>query len=213
MQKCVEVAKRISKQLDKNCLSILEENNLHKVFYPIFLGEQPIEVLNTIVVYIIYAYDSNSQWININADRLIDKENILKGLGASKDVYPYVDIINNNHQEINEVIAEYLSLITTWKWRTIMACLDLHQQSLKTISQPITSNDALEIEKIKKERSANLREGIRNREVAENLLKEIKSEFVKTDRATQEDFCFLFTDEKLIDPLSWREFIKRKNKA
>jgi hypothetical protein len=47
---------------------------------------------------------------------------------------------------------------------------------------------------------------------AENILNEIRKDFVATDDAVQKDFAFSFTDTaKKKDVLSWRAFIKDRN--
>jgi hypothetical protein len=209
MQKAIEAAKKISKSIDLDSRPILEDFNLHKTFDAIFSPSLAYDTVtaNTIVCFIIYAYDNQSTWIEINSDRLSDKKKILVGLGADISKSPYVEVLSQSVSEVKEVIFEYLKTIINWKWRTIMISLDVHQQSLQAIGDPIKSTDELEIEKIKKERYANLREGGRNREICDNLLKEIQSEYVKSDRATQQDFGFDMTQEKTIDPMSWRQHI------
>lgn len=209
MIKAIEVAKKISKNLESDNYELLESAGLHKIFEPLLnlnLGYD-LTTCNTIIAFIIYSYDQNSTWIEINSDRQSDKIKILEGLNADHKKQPYSDILSQSVLEVKEVIFEYLKSMISWKWRTIMICLDIYQQSLQAIGEPIKSQDELDIEKIKKERYANLREGMRNREVSENLLKEIQSEYVKADRATQQDFGFETTSEKNIDPLSWRQFI------
>jgi hypothetical protein len=97
------------------------------------------------------------------------------------------------------------------KWKTIMSCFDYHAINIQKANEPTRTADELEAAKINKAKGDLLRESIRQREVGEQLLKEIKSEYVKTDRATQSDFGFEMTEEKTIDPLSWRTFIRQNN--
>jgi hypothetical protein len=53
---------------------------------------------------------------------------------------------------------------------------------------------------------------IDKRKQVDILLREIKTEFVSTDSATQADFGFNFTDTtKKRDILSWSDFIRSKN--
>jgi hypothetical protein len=211
MQKAIEAAKKISKGLESNHLSILEEINLHRVFEPIFKLNYPIGVCNTIVVYIIYAYDNHSEWIDINSDRLENKIRILKSLHADITELVYADLVYQNISELQDVIIDYLISITNWKWRTILTCFDYHAINIRIATEPTKSTDELDAAKINKAKGELLKESIRQREVGENLLKEIKSEYVKSDRATQQDFGFEMTNEKTIDPMSWSGFIKRKN--
>lgn len=211
MIKAIQIAKSISQSLDVNHLEDLKEHNLHKVFEPIFKLNYSIEVCNTIVCYIIYAYDNNSNWINLNSDRVDDKHKILKGLDANPSDEIYDNIISQRITEIQDVIVDYLVTITNWKWRTILSCFDFHAINIKIATEPTTSTDELDKAKINKAKGELLKEAIRQREVGENLLKEIKTDYVKTDRATQQDFGFEVTDEKVIDPMSWRNFIRTLN--
>jgi hypothetical protein len=210
MIRAIEAAKKISDDIEGNHLALLEEINLHKVFEPVFKLNFTITVCNTIVAYIIYAYDNNSGWINISADRLEDKIKILKSLRADITETVYADLVYQNFTELQDVITDYLITITNWKWRTILTCFDFHAINIRIATEPTKSTDELEAAKINKAKGELLKEAIRQREVGENLLKEIKSEYVKSDRATQQDFGFEMTSEKNIDYMSWRQFIKRK---
>ncbi len=211
MIKAISLAKKISQSLEVNHLEDLHEQNLHKIFEPIFKLNYSIEVCNTIVCYVIYAYDNNSNWININSDRLDDKCKILYGLNANPTDEIYNDIISQKVIEIQDVIVDYLITITNWKWRTILSCFDFHAINIKIATEPTTSTDELDKAKINKAKGELLKEAIRQREVGENLLREIKTDYVKTDRATQQDFGFETTEEKNIDIMSWRNFIRELN--
>lgn len=211
MIKAIEASKKISKSLGENHLEYLKELNLHKIFEPIFRLNYSIEVCNTIVCYIIYAYDNHSNWINLNADRLDDKLNILNGLDADINDATFSEIVSQRVVEINDVIVDYLITITNWKWRTILSCFDFHAINTKAATEPTTSTDELDKAKINKAKGELLKEAIRQREVGENLLKEIQKDYVKTDRATQQDFNFEITNERNIDIMSWRSWIRELN--
>ena len=123
----------------------------------------------------------------------------------------YQDLVYQRITDIQDSITDYLVSITNWKWRTILSCFDFHAINIQLATENTKSTDELEKAKINKAKGELLKESIRQREVGENLLKEIKSEYVKTDRATQQDFGFEVTDEKKIDPMSWRQWIQRIN--
>lgn len=211
MIKAINAAKEISKSLDEDHSDLLKEQNLYRIFIPVFNLGFPLRVSNTIVCYIIYAYDNNSNWININSDRTEDKINILQGLNVNITDQVYQDLVYQRITDIQDSITDYLVSITNWKWRTILSCFDFHAINIQLATENTKSTDELEKAKINKAKGELLKESIRQREVGENLLKEIKSEYVKTDRATQQDFGFEVTDEKKIDPMSWRQWIQRIN--
>jgi len=211
MIKAITAAANISKSLNENHLEYLQELNLHKIFEPIFKLNYSVEQCNTIVCYVIYAYDNNSNWINLNSDRLDDKLKIFNGLNADINDPSYFDIVSGKVVEVQDVIVDYLISITNWKWRTILSCFDFHAINIKIATEPTTSTDELDKAKINKAKGELLKEAIRQREVGENLLKEIQKDYVKTDRATQTDFGFEMTHEKNIDIMSWRAFVRDRN--
>lgn len=216
MLKAIEIAKKISKDLESNHLDMLQNANLKHVFAPIFKLNYNIRDCNILVCYIIYAYDNNSNWINLQSDRLDDKKAILKGLGVSEEEQVYSDLVGPMTEltsEVQDAISEYLKTIISWKWRTIITCFDYHADALSTIGKGIKSTDELEKSKINKANGELLKEAIRQRNTGEDLLREIKSEYVKTDRATQQDFGFEITDEQKINHLSWRDWILNKIEA
>lgn len=47
-----------------------------------------------------------------------------------------------------------------------------------------------------------------NRNKATELIAKLKGDFVQLEHAIQQDFGFSITEEKRIDPTSWRQFIK-----
>lgn len=232
MQKSIDIARKISKDLEKNWLPELEEINFHKIFQPVFKLNLNISDANSIVVFIIYAYDPDSQWLDLKKDRYENKQRILLNLDCviSKEVFK--EILINSNDCINEVIASYLEELTNWRWTTVFTLLEYHSKMIRFANQETESEkqwdkmnkegevvtlskdyDADVISKINKMKGDLLTQAIESREKADKLLEEIKKEFVQTDTATQGDFNFTFTDtaKKKSDVYSWREFIKSRN--
>ncbi len=214
MQQAVKLAQRMSKQLDKNWLPELEEINIHKLFYPVYTFQHNIITLNTIVAYIILAYDSDSGWINLKQNRLDNKLDILKSLDANADDEIYQSILNLETTDIQDVIHEYLQRQIDWKFKTIIACFDYHSKHIRSATEPIapTVIDELEKAKINKTKGELLKESIRQRTVGEELLLELKKDHVKLDHVTQSEFGFMASDIEKTDPLSWRQYIRNLKK-
>jgi len=210
MQQAVKLAQRMSKQLDKNWLPELEEINLHKLFHPVYTFPHNIITLNTIVAYIILAYDSDSGWINLKQNRLDNKLDILKSLDANPEEEVYQSILNLDTTDIQDVIHEYLQIQIDWKFKTIIACFDYHSKHIRSATEPIPASvtDELEKSKINKAKGELLKESIRQRTVGEELLLELKKEHVKLDHVTQSEFNFIATDVEHVDVMSWRHWIR-----
>ncbi len=230
MQKAIQVCKTISKQSDKDCFDLLEDVNLHIIFQPINNLQIPVSEKNIIICYVIYAYDNDSSWLNLKQDRYDNKIKILKSLTDKYNSDFFIEIIENGNETINEVIGEYLIEQTTWKWRQIMISIDFHSNTLRFVSQRTETEKSIDkmgkdgevktlttefdidtIAKVNKQKGELLDQALKARKDADSLLSEIKKEFVHLDNVVQADFGFEVTDEKRIDILSWRSFIKKRN--
>jgi hypothetical protein len=228
MVKAVELSKKISKDLEKNWLPELEEINLHKLFEPVYRLSGNISQLNAIVAYIILAYDNDSSWLNIKADRYSNKLKIINSISDDKSAL-ILSVIENENESVNDVIANYLENQTTWKWKAIMSLLDFYINTMRFVNQKTETEKTFDkinkegevkqltqdydidvVTKVQKQKGELLEQAIDARTKADSLLSEIKKEFVQLDHAVQGDFAFEMTDEKRIDPMSWRAFIRHK---
>lgn len=233
MEKGINAAIKILSDTGKNWLSYLEEYSLNLIFKPIYKLDLSITDSNLFVCFIIYAYDSESKKIDINKDRIENKLQIAKSIGLdikNKIVY---QAIHNNNTEVNDVILEYLKEMTDWRWQTVFALLDHHSSMIRFVNKKSeiekrteTVDDKggtttieeefqlSELSKINKQKGDLLQQAIAARKQADEIIMQIKRDFVSTDYATNNDLGFEFSDtsKKKIDILSWREFIKNKNK-
>jgi hypothetical protein len=233
MQKAIELSKKIRKDLSKSWKEELEDYNLHKIFEGIYSLNISINDKNIIICFIVYSYSPESGWLDLNKDRLDNKKQILNNLGVT-DVNTglYYDVINNKNDTIGISIFNFLDQLKSWKWGVIFDLLDFASKMARFSTQEteeeksfdktnkksgevttVTQDVPIEvISKVNKEKGILLDQSIAKRIQADNLLKEIKTEFVKTDEATQSDFGFIFTETaKKKDIMSWSGFIKEKN--
>lgn len=231
MQKSIEVAKRIMKSPEESGYPHLTEVNLHIIFDPIYEMGLSLPKMNAIVCFIIYAYDNDSLWLNLKADRYQNKINILKSLTAYHDTQLFTDIASNANSVINEIIGEYLIEQTTWKWHQIMTALDFHSSTLRFVGKSMEREKQTSIDKdsegapklvkedfdmdviakVGKQKGELLKQALEARQDADLLLADIRKEFVQMEHAVQSDFGFSISDEKKLDKSSWRQFIRLKN--
>lgn len=231
MQKSIDLIRKVSKELDKNWLPELEEINLHKIFDPIYRLNFNISNINAIIGFIVLAYDNDSSWLNLKQDRYDNKIKILRSLTEDYRQPQFEEIAKNENDIVNEVIGEYLIEQTTWKWRQIMVSLDFHSNTLRFVSQKMETEKKMDkmnkegivkelvqdydldvLAKISKQKGELLEQALKARRDADLLLSEIKKEFVQLDHVVQSDFNFELTDERRIDPLSWRDYIRERNR-
>lgn len=231
MQKSIEAARKIMKTPEESGYPFLTEVNLHLIFDPIYEMGLSLPKMNAIACFIIYAYDNDSLWLNLKADRYQNKINILKSLTDYYDTPLFTEIAGNANSVINEIIGEYLIEQTTWKWHQIMTALDFHSSTLRFVGksmdkekQTAISEDSEGLKKIVKEdfdmdviakvgkqKGELLKQALEARKDADELLGEIRKEFVQMEHAVQSDFGFSISDEKKLDKMSWRQFIRNKN--
>lgn len=231
MQRAVELAKSISKELDKDWKEELIDYNMPDTFKNIYTLDTTIENKNRIICFIIYSYSPDSLWLDLKKDRLENKTKILHNLNADSGSILFTDILYNRNDIVGTAIYDLLENLKSWKWRGIFDLLDYSSKMFRFATQDteqektiekmnkegevkrITSDYDIEtISKINKEKGILLEQAIEKRKKADLLLEEIRKEFVATDIATQADFDFTFTDtSKKRDILSWRTFITELN--
>jgi hypothetical protein len=231
MQKSIDKIRSLSKEMYKNWLPDLEEINLHKIFEPIYRLNFNISNINSIIGFIVLAYDNDSSWLNLKQDRYDNKIKILRSLTEDYRLDQFEEIAKNENDSVNEVIGEYLIEQTTWKWQQIMTALDFHSNTLRFVRQKMETEKKTDkmnkegvvkeltedydidlLAKFSKQKGELLKQALDARRDADSLLSEIRKEFVQMDNAVQTDFNFSPTDEKRINPESWRDFIRERNK-
>lgn len=234
MQKAIEIARKISKDLEKNWLPELEDLGLNKAFEGIYrMMNVSISEANILVSYCIYSFDPDSQKLDIRKDRYENKCSILMSIGADISSDLFKGVLENNNEEFDNVVLNYLEKITTWQWPTIYSLLDYHSSMLRFVNQKTEAEKSIDkmnkegevktlvqeydidtLAKVHKSKGELLSSAIEAREKAEKLLADIKKDFVATDHATQTDLNFVFTDtaKAKVDIFSWREFVRERNK-
>lgn len=226
MQKGVNLALKMSRDLGKNWSSEIEDINLHAIFRPIYKRSENIIKLNAIVAFIIFAYDNDSTWLDLKKDRLENKIRILNGLDIDVDDHLML-IAKNEIDSINEVIVEYLIETSTWEFKTVCTLLDYHSNMIRFVSKKTETGKSVDeldgegnkhtlveeydidtITKVNEKKGLLLEKAIEAREKADVLLAKIRKDFVQMDHAVQSDFGFSPTEPQKIDPESWRGWVK-----
>lgn len=212
MQKSIEAAKRISKNLDADSSDILEGFNLHTAFDSIsFMGLEN-RIANTLICAIIYSYDSDSNWSNLKKTSFEDKTDILKGLKADMSVEFYDAFIELTNEDINNAIGDFLDLQPDWRFSQVMRSRDFHSKSLKEKNPDFTGVDNDKIIKAKEALGKYIREGLNHRKIADEYILQIEKDYVGLNHRTEQDFKTRFTDTELkVDIMSWRDHIKNLN--
>lgn len=230
---CVDLAKRMIKDLEGKYLPELEDLNLHTIFRPIYSHNLTILNLNAIVAFVILAYSEESPWINPRKDRFTNKEEILAGIGVDPKNKIYQEILRYENDHIQQVILNYLLFRVDHRFQEIVSLLEYADKTLLFCNQKTVDKeprgttrteekgevtlyeylDQSEVSKISKEKGDLLFKALDARERAEKMLKQLESDFQKTDSATQGDYGFLFSDPKKFRIESWEHRVKRRKES
>lgn len=231
MEKALELAKIIRKNIGGNHLELLEDYNLRGIFNSIFTLTISTEDCNIIVCFIIYAYTPNSLWLDLKKDRNHNKEAILLALEADSNKEVFRDLLYNKNEIVNISVFNYLEQLKGWEWRAVFDLLDYASKMSRFASKETEEEKSWDVKKkdgeketltedidiktivsVNKDKGTLLQQAIDKRMQADELMDKIRKNYVHTDDATQSDFGFKFTDTaKQRDVMSWREFIRNKN--
>ena len=219
---------KVYKDLDKDWSEEFILYDLIKIFQPVYNGPERLLDKNKIVCYIIHAYNPDSLWLDLKKDRIQNKIKILSNLDADHKSDLYAGIINNNNNLVNISVFNFLEELKDWRWRSIFDLLEYAARMSRFASMETEEEKKYEktgkdgavtkyteevdiaiITKVNKEKGILIQQSIDARKSANELMEQLRKEFVATDNGTQQDFGFAFTETaKKKDILSWRHFIK-----
>lgn len=232
MQKAIKIAHAISKDPGKNWTEELELINLFSIFKPIYKLDLSIVDSNSVVSYAIFAFDPDSQILNIQKDRAENKSQVASAVSLNTSNKIIAEIISNGHQVFNDVMLTYLLELTDWRWPEIYSLLEYSAKMLRYVNQNTEEEktfdkmnkdgtvkamtedyDIGKISKVNIDKYELLKRSISAREDAEKLIAAISKDFVQTETAVQADYGFSYveTSKKKTDVESWKEFIKQRN--
>ena len=231
MEKALELAKIIRKDIGSNHLELLEDYNLRGTFNSIFTLDLNIEDCNRVVCFIIYAYHPQSLWLDLKKDRIDNKKAIMLALDADMNKDVFRDLLYNKDEIVNISVFNYLEQLKSWEWRAVFDLLDYASKMSRFASKETDEEkkydvvtkggdkeklteevDIKTIVSVNKDKGLLLQQAIDKRMQADELMEKLRKSYVHTNDATQSDFKFEFTDTaKKRDVLSWRQFIIERN--
>ena len=217
MRKAIELAKKISINIQSDNTELLKEYNFHVVFEQITETTLSDLIKNTLIAAIIYGYDNDSKWIDTRVDGITNNKNIMIGLGADFKNPTIKDFINLSHEPSLECIGNFLDRLPDWRFRHGYR---LRLQYTKTMNQPEPSLFDVDEEK-KAMIFINWAKAIdaakRQMIDAQQMIAEIEKDFLSTSHMVEgslsesytQKTLEMFNDEnKKINIESWRDYIK-----
>jgi len=129
MKQNFNLAKKIAKNVHDDYQEELEDINLWPLFGSLY-KTYTIEVANTLIAFVIFAYDNDSAWLNFNQDRHDNKVKIISSIGADPTAEVFEKKLNNLDEIFNDIIAQYLQSQVTYKWMMALTYLDYSAEML-----------------------------------------------------------------------------------
>lgn len=234
MEKSIHIAKQISKDHERSWLPELEEINFHSIFKPVYGLNLNLSNASLLIPFCIYSYDPDSPKLIIQKDRYENKVQIAESLGLDINNKVIEDILNNDEETFNDVVLNYLYLLTDWRWPAVFTSLEYSSKMFRFVNQNTDEEKSFQkmnkegivkditqeydidtISKVNIQKSELLKRAISAREDADKLLASIKKDMMPADHAVQQDFGFDFSDtsKKKVDIESWRHFIENRKKS
>lgn len=221
MSKVLDTILRIKDDPNADWKSELERIDVYEDVKVLYQKKWPTKFCNSVLAFIVLAYDNQSGWVSLHKDRWDDKEKIASRIGLKITDKNVIDIIQNNNAAVNQVAAWFIEYQADWRWDTVIACFEYHAEMMrfaKTKTQDQLVEDTEEGGKkimgdvdIKTLAEGNVKKGsnielaINMRKKGEALLVEMREEFVQLDTILVKEGKRKMTDATKIN--SWEYFI------
>ena len=210
MSKALDLIVSLRDKLEENWRSELIRINLWNNVVSLY-EEFPDKYLkpNIILSYIIYAYDKDSDWLEMDMDRVMNKERIMKSLAGPdfKDDLNYVSAIVGELDPYNAIIEKYLNDQPDKRYVAMMASYEFHSRTLMMANQKQSSpSDMASMGKV-------LEVGDARFDYAEGLKATISQENVLIDTNLKKEGRKPLTERATInfDYMSWEARLLARN--
>lgn len=221
MSKLLDTIIRLKQDMAGDWKPLLSDINIYEDVKKLYGLKWTTEFCNRVLAFIVMSYDNQSAWIEIHKDRWDNKYKIASRLGLNIKDRKVKDIVENNNATVNGIVAWFMEYQKDWRWDSIMTYFEYHSEmmrfgSIKTQEQIVVGEEEggkkmLSDVSIDEQAKGNFRKGVNiekavdMRRKGEELLEEIKREYVNIDTA-------LFKEHKLTmtgayDIESWETFI------
>lgn len=207
----IELASRISKDFNGDYKDYLSEINLLRIFTPIYLLGFSPPTCNTIIAFIIFAYDKDSPKLDVRRDRIEDKKNIIDGLNSDYDEQIYIPIIQGENKEVQDVYMKYLQMQKDSRFRTILTCQEFYNNNILFINEDTVGLTDDKIAAVRKNKAALLNEIIRLEKMSNDLILEVKKDYNIIDHITESELGFTYSNPENYDIECWADHIRKRN--
>lgn len=222
MSKVLDAILALKNDFEADWRAELERINIYDDVKIIYERKWKTDFCNQVLAFIVMAYDNQSGWIELHKDRWDNKEKIASKLGMNIKEKKVKDIIENNDPDVQAVVGWFVLHQIDWRWDAIISCFEYASEMFRFAKTKTDDKIVVKSEGDKKEfaevdidrltkgnmaKGLNLDKAIAQRRAGEELLKELRQDFVVLDTALEKEGKRKVTDAaKNIE--SWESFIK-----
>lgn len=224
MSRILELIHELRHHTDSPWKERLDQHNIWEDVKLLYSQQWSMKMANTILAFVVLAYDNKSTWIEIHKDRWENKRKIFTRLGGEINDLTRA-IIYNENPVVNSIVSWYYVYQTDWRWHSVLVSYEYHAEMMRFAG--FRTNDELEEEKIveerlekkiktiplgdlakaNKEKGGNIQQGIDARKRGDEMLAEMRREFMTLDAIAEKEGNIKLTDT--YDPEDHATFIRR----
>lgn len=203
---------RLRKNLQADWKPELEKHNILTYTLPLYNCYEP-EDANGILAYLVLAYHNDSEMLELHKDRHENKRNIFEavfGQGSLqeekyKKTFESRDSLDQEEAK-RDVLKWILEYQKDWRWRAVYTCFEFYSKAMEFV-QSITMDDD---PKKAEQKSKFIELGIARQKQGQDLLKDMKTDYVKVDEILDKE-----KKPKLTDQInsSWEDFMRLRTEA
>lgn len=164
---------------------------------------------NIVLCYTVLAYDNRSRFLEPHKDRWENKKKILVKLGGlSVMTIPFFQqLIGNQHTACFDLASWYIGYQRDWRWGQWITLTEFHSMSENMAKKgALDATEAVQIGKM-------LEIAEKRRMRADEILDDLKKEFLHLDTALEKEDRLTITDVDNSNFMSYEIFLDQKNKA
>lgn len=221
MSKMLDKIIKLKQDLSADWKPALQDINVYQDVMKLYSMKWPTKFCNSVLAFVVMAYDNESGWIEIHKDRWDNKYKIASRLELNIKEKKVKDIVENNNATVNNIVAWFMEYQKDWRWDSIMTYFEYHSEmmrfgSIKTQEQIVVGEEeggkkTLSDVSIDEQAKGNFRKGVNiekaveMRRKGEELLEEIRQQYVTVDTIMEKEGRRRMTDSTNIE--SWEHFI------
>jgi len=183
MSKLLPTFKKLQMQLEADWYEDLDNLNIWQEVQDLYFNLKDNRKANTILCFIAFAYDKDSDWLDMHQDRMENKCRIMRTLAGDnfQTDQDYVNATVGMMSPYNNVIEWYINYQMDWRFADVLAGFEFHSRAVSMSKMAFDNKEMAAA-------GRTLSQAKLIRKEADQLLDELKKEMMVLDASlTKED--------------------------